>query len=211
MPEGNIYGLLLTWMSVMNNYIFPWCLNSGRHSIDPSIAAVPEGLLKLEAFWASAQHLSVNAFCCFIHLPLVLPFCSGDYWIITEIYIVLEEIGGLSPGVMFKGPSLHWSALSHWFLPSLSPISRLSALLPEQRCPLTSSQTMAVKDRASSNYFRSEFLCRIIFIYMRVYFLLRFRAEGKRAVLLLTNPGNHPGSSVLRLAAAAMLWLVACR
>lgn len=38
---------------------------------------------------------------------LVLPFCSGDYGIITEIYIVLEEIGGLSPGVMFKGPSLH--------------------------------------------------------------------------------------------------------
>lgn len=59
--------------------------------------------------------------------PLLLPFCSGDYEIIIEIYVVLEEIGGLSPGVMFKGPSLHCSALSHWVLPSLSPISSLSA------------------------------------------------------------------------------------
>lgn len=58
--------------------------------------------------------------------PLLLPFCSGDYEIIIEIYVVLEEIGGLSPGVMFKGPSLHCSALSHWVLPSLSPISSLS-------------------------------------------------------------------------------------
>lgn len=57
------------------------------------------------------------------------PCCSGDDGIITEIYIVLEEIGGLSPGVMFGGPSLLWSALSHWFPPSLSPISPVPASL----------------------------------------------------------------------------------
>lgn len=71
---------------------------------------------------------------------LVLPFCSTDYEIITEICIVLEEIGGLSPGVMFKGPSLHWSALNHWFLPSLSPISSLSATLPGHQTSLATLQ-----------------------------------------------------------------------
>lgn len=40
----------------------------------------------------NAQHLSVGSIVLSTCL-LVGPFCSGDYRIITEIYIVKEEIG----------------------------------------------------------------------------------------------------------------------
>lgn len=83
--------------------MFTQCLNG--HKQKTSIAAIRVGLCKLEALSVSLQHLSgsVVLSTCLRGLPC----CSGDYGIITEIYIVLEEIGGLSPGVMFKGPSLH--------------------------------------------------------------------------------------------------------
>lgn len=109
---------LITYSSVMNNEktAAPWSLKEPPTQCK---AIRRRFFLKLEALSFHMQHLRS-----LFHVVLStclpgLPFCSGDWGIITEIYIVFKEIGGVSPGVMFTGPSLLWSALNRWFLPSL--------------------------------------------------------------------------------------------
>lgn len=139
-------------------------------------------------------------FCCFIHLSC----CSGDYRIITEIYIVLEEIGGLSPGVMFKGPSLLWSAVNHWFLPSLSPISSQSASAAKHLDTLTVDK----ESKELSSLF--SFLFSYITICINVYWGFIFAwLWGETS--LISSSEYHQGSSRLTsgLAVTAVLWLAA--
>lgn len=105
---------------------------------------------------------------------------------------------------MFKGPSLYWSALNHWFLPSLSPISSLSATLARHLSPLATLRYIK-----SAHHFLGISLFLHYIILIACWTLV---CEEKQASLLFTKLDNHQGSSVYTsgLAAAAVLWLAAC-
>lgn len=115
---------------------------------------------------------------------------------------------------MFIGPSLHWSALNHWFLPSLSPISILSTTAEPLRCFIVNKET-----KQNAKYVLSLINLRLNFLYflwcrtsLFKFMINLWLCKLNRASLLFTKPQNHQGSSVHAsgLAATAMLRLAAC-